>query len=140
MKLIKLTLIIPLFFILTNVCKAQNYGTLRYWGKDIKLDRNFFQLLNDSYSGFINNTGPNLRYYNFKDYQEIYTIINTNLTNPEFVIIVTEANQLQWENAVGILPGTDGEKGRSKKSSIRASLILYKVVLPALQQYYQYHK
>jgi len=116
-------------------CKAQDYGTLRYWGKEYKLDRKFIAVLNENWSGFMVGTAPRLRYYDSNDCQDIYNKIVANLTNSSFIIIVTEANQLQWQNATGILPGTDGEKDRSKKSYKRASIVLYQVVLPALQQF-----
>jgi hypothetical protein len=137
MKAIKVTLLLFLFSIITVNCRAQNYGTLRYWGKEYKLDRKFFGVLNENWNLFINGQAPNLRYYDNADYQDIYTKIVNNLTNPSFIIIVTESNQIQWQNAVGILPGTDGEKDRSKRSYKRASLVLYNVVLPALNQFMQ---
>jgi hypothetical protein len=137
MKIFNLTLLIIMFSIASN-CKAQNYGTCKYWGKEYKLDRKFIEVLNENWNSFIVGTAPKLNYYDGADYQAIYSKIVDNLTNSSFIIIVTEANQLQWLNAVGILPGTDGEKDRSKKSSTRASLVLYQVVPPALKQFVQY--
>lgn len=83
----------------------------------------------------MNNTAPKWKYYDFKDYQAIYIVLVDNLKSSKFTIMVTEANQLQWQNPIGILPGTNDEKGRSKKSSNRASWLLYNVVLPSLQQF-----
>lgn len=135
MKSIKLTIIVALFAMVTTVGKAQDYATLSYWGKDYKLDRSFFEALNSNYNYFMNNTAPNWKYYDFKDYQTIYVTFVDNLKSQKFTIIVTEANQLQWQNPIGVLPGTNGEKGRSKKSSSRATWLLYNVVLPSLQQF-----
>lgn len=137
MKAIKLSLLLITFSIITINCRAQNYGTLRYWGKEYKLDRAFFGVLNENWDLFITNQAPKLRYYDNADYQDIYTKIVNNFTSPSFVIIVTESNQLQWQNAIGILPGTDGEKDRSKRSYRRSSMVLYNVVLPALNQFMQ---
>ena len=83
----------------------------------------------------MNGTAPSWKYYDFQDYQDIYIRIVDNLKRPEFIIEVTEANQLQWYNASPIIPGSKNETGRSKKSNSRASWILYQVVLPSLQQY-----
>jgi len=135
MKLIKLTILLCLFSIISTKCIAQDYGTLRYWGKEYKLDRKFIGILNENWSDFIVGEAPRLRFYDERDYRDIYATIVNNLTNPSFIIIVTEANQLQWQNPIGILPGTDGEKDRSKRSYKRASIVLYKVVFPALNQF-----
>ncbi len=137
MKSIKLTILLLLFVVVTTTSNAQSYATLRYWGKEYKLDRNFIGILNENWSNFIVGEAPRFRYYDPNDYQDIYTKIVNNLTNPSFIIIVTESNQLQWQNAIGILPGTDGEKGRSKRSYRRASLVLNRVVMPALTQFTQ---
>jgi hypothetical protein len=126
---------IVILLMMTSFCKAQEYATVRYWGKEYKLERSYFEYLNGNYNYFMSNTAPNLRYYDFKDYQNIYLEFVENFKKPSFTIIVTEANQLQWENSIGILPGTDGEHDRSKKSHNRASILLYQVVLPSLQQF-----
>jgi hypothetical protein len=135
MKNIKLILCIAFVAIASTNCKAQDYGTLNYWGKNIQLDRGFFEILNNNFSTFINNTAPTWKYYDYKDYQDIYIKVVDNLKSSRFTIIVTEANQLQWNNAVSIVPGTAGEQGRSKKSTARAGWILYQVLLPSLQQF-----
>jgi hypothetical protein len=135
MKPLKLTILIALFALTTTLCKAQDYATVNYWGKDYKLDRSFFEALNSNYTYYMSNTAPNWKYYDFKDYQDIYITFVDNLKSSKFTIIVTEANQLRWQDPIGVLPGTDGEKGRGKKSFNRASLLLYNVVLPSLQQF-----
>ena len=138
MKTLKLILLTILFSIgIAAKANAQDYCTLQYWGKEIKIDRAFFQILNNQFSYFMNNTAPQWKYYDFKDYSDIYIKVVDNLKSSEFTIIVTEANQLQWRNAITVIPGTNGEKGRSKKSSQRASWILYQVLLPSLQSYAQ---
>jgi hypothetical protein len=138
MKIIKLTLLVALFAIATN-SKAQDYCTLRYWGKDMKLDRSFFEILNNNYGAFMANTAPGWKYYDPKDYQDIYIKVVDNLKSQQFIIVVTEANQLQWTNAISVIPSAIGETGRSKKSTARAGWILYQVLLPSLQQFAKYH-
>jgi len=127
-----------LLAIITTRCQAQTYGTLRYWGKEYKLDRKFISVLNENWSNFINGDALTAGHYDYNDYIDIYNQIVNNLTNPSFTIIVTESNQLQWLNPIGVIPGTDGEKGRNKRSVRRAKMVLYKVVLPALNQFMQY--
>lgn len=138
MKLFKSIVVIALLSITTAQLRAQDYCTLKYWGKEYKLDRQFISVLNDNWTSFMGGQAEQLKYYDGKDYQDIYTVLVGNLTNSSFTIIVTEANQLRWENPNGVLPGTDGEKGRSKKSFIRATTVWYRVILPALTQFVQY--
>lgn len=137
MKVLKLSIIISLLICASSAhLRAQDYATVSYWGKDYKLERHFFEYLNANYTSFMNNTAPNWRYYDFKDCQELYVAMVENLKNSNFKIIVTEANQLQWQPVVGLnMPGADNEKGRSNKSKARATWILYQVILPSLQQF-----
>lgn len=135
MKYLKHLIIAFVFTLTITNSKAQNYSTLKYWGKDIKLDRSFFEILNANYKQFMTEKAPVSRYYDYKDYNDIYGKIVESLRNPSFIMVVNEANELSWENSEKVLPGTSDEKGRSKKSTSRAGWIFHYVILPSLQQF-----
>ncbi|MES2447906.1 MAG: hypothetical protein V4546_12040 [Bacteroidota bacterium] len=110
--------------------KGQNYATLNYWGQDVKLDRDFFQILNNKRSGFIEEV-KSLRYYDFKDYNILYVSLVDNLKSNSFTIIVTEANEIQWRNGSNMT----GADETNKKKKTRASWLYYKLLLPSLQEF-----
>lgn len=138
MKILKLTLLIGFLAIASiNKSQAQNYATLNYWGKDIKLDRSFFEILNSNNNLFMTTKAPNGKYYDFQDYNDIYKKMVDDLTSPFFVIVVTEANQLQTRGASVSWPDSN-PSNKNKKNRNRAAWIFYQVLLPSLQSFAQY--
>lgn len=123
----------------TSFAHAQDYGKLEYWGKNYDLDRSFFEYLNQNMDYFTKVTAPQLRWFDARDYSEIYVGTVEYLKNKNNAIIVTEANQLQFRSATDIMPGQSNEPKRSKKSSARAVTVLYSVVLPSLQQFVKHY-
>lgn len=119
----------------TSITKAQDYGKVEYWGKTYNLDRSFFEYLNQNMDYFAKVTAPQLKSYDYHDYSEIYVSVVNYLRNKNNVIVVTEANQLQFKSSTDIMPGQTNEPKRSKKSSARAVTVLINVVLPSLQQF-----
>jgi len=136
MKLLRQLLLTAIFTISLSSANAQEYATLDYWGKEVKLDRQFFEILNANYGSFMSNTATTWRYYDYNDYQNIYISIVEHLKRVTFVIHVSEANQLTWSNSFAPpMPGQTDEIGRNKKSKARAGWMLYHVLLPSLQSF-----
>lgn len=138
MKTLKLTLLLGIVAISSlTKAKAQDYCTLQYWGKEIKIDRTFFQILNDKYKLFMIDRATHWRYYDYTDYNEIFIGIVSNLKNPSFTIIVDEANQLSYLNEYNSWPNSNASN-KNKKNRTRAGWIFYEVLLPALQDFANY--
>lgn len=136
MKPLKHLLIIAIISLATtSFCKAQDYGKVEYWGKSYNLDRSFFEYLNQNMDYFTKVTAPQWRWFDAQDYSDIYVGVVNYLRNKNNVIIVTEANQLQFRSATDIMPGQVNEPKRNKKSMARAVWVLTNVVLPSLQQF-----
>jgi hypothetical protein len=136
MKSIKLLVFITLIAFAKPVyAQTTTYCRFQYWDKATNLDTKFFEILNANYNAFMRDTAPQWKYYDYKDYNDIYVTIVRNLKKDDFVITVDEANQMSWRNQVVTMPGETGEKGRSKKSTDRAKWILFEVLRPSLQQF-----
>lgn len=131
----KALLILTLVLASTLASQAQDYGKVEYWGKSYNLDRSFFQYLNQNMDYFAKITAPQWRWYDSRDYNEIYISVVNYLRNKDNVIVVTEANQLQFRSATDMMPGQIGEQNRSKKSTARAVWVLNYVVQPALKSF-----
>jgi hypothetical protein len=136
MKVIKHLVIIAIILVASiSITKAQDYGKLEHWSKTYNLDRTFFVYLNQNMDYFIKVTAPQLKNFDARDYNDIYVKAVDILKKPDFTIIVTEANQLQFRSKDDFMPGQLYEPNRSKKSSQRAVTLLLDVVLPSLQQF-----
>lgn len=136
MKLLKVTLLVAVLTVASSTfCNAQSYAKIEYWGKNYPIDQTFFQIINATYEQYMRDNAPNYRWYDPRDYNDIYVKMIDRLKDPAFTIIVTEANQLQFRSPTILFPGTVNEPGRGKKSMARASWMLRDVVLPSLQQY-----
>jgi len=134
-KFIKTILITAIVLASTTFTRAQDYSKLEYWGKSYNLDRTFFEYLNQNMDYFSKVTAPQLRWFDAKDYSEIYVGIVNYLRNKNNTIVVTEANQLQFKSFTDIMPGQVNDSKRNKKSSARAVTVLINVALPSLQQF-----
>jgi hypothetical protein len=119
----------------TSISKGQDYGKVEYWGKTYNLDRSFFEYLNRNMDYFTKVTAPQWRWYDARDYGEIYVSIVNYMRNKDNVTIVTEANQLMFRSATDFMPGQVNEPKRSKKSKARAVWVLTEVVQPALKSF-----
>ncbi|UKJ07787.1 hypothetical protein [Solitalea lacus] len=134
-RTLKLTLLISFLALLSSTkIKAQSYATLDYWGKDIKLDRSFFQILNNQWSYFLNNQASQWRYYDYGDYTDIYNKTVQNLTRSDFKVQVTESNSLWFYNISNDWPSST-EENKNKKNRARAGWVQHYVLLPALQEF-----
>jgi hypothetical protein len=74
------------------------------------------------------------KYYDLKDYNQLYNDLVDNLKSPSFTVIVTESNQLQTRNDLKNLPNSS-ESNKNKKNRARAGWQYYELLLPSLQEF-----
>jgi len=128
-----LIIFVLIFYIGASKSLAQNYGKINHWGKVIPIDQSFFKQANIEFGPFLMDS-KSYKYYDFNDYEKIFSDCIEVLKDPSSTIVVSESNTLSF-SGIKNMPGFGVDKKRSKKSTERAVNIGRLVLLPAIQTY-----
>ena len=117
-----------MFFLFSLFSFSQNYGSIEYMGKSFYITSDFFQRFNTKYEGMGLNTKYRKIYYATVDFLKI----------PTTDIKIDEAKRISYCNPENYLYAVGGNASKSDRE--RTSYILYKVLLPVIEEYAVYAK